>query len=92
MSIIYLTRKTQSLKERAKWLGQTLKNKDKHLVCLVYEGVSLFSMFALLRSFQANGYNSIATTVKGTKQSAMDELLHSEYLATAFNYYYAEQR
>ena len=81
-------------KERAKWLGQTLKNKDKHLVCLVYglvEGVSLFSMFALLRSFQANGYNSIATTVKGTKQSAMDELLHSEYLATAFNYYYAER-
>lgn len=81
-------------KERAKWLGKTLKGKDKHEVCLVYglvEGVSLFSMFALLRSFQANGYNLISTTVKGTKQSAIDELLHSEYLATAFNYYYAER-
>lgn len=80
-------------KERAKWLGDTLKSEDKHLVCLVYglvEGVSLFSMFALLRSFQANGYNLIATTVKGTKQSAIDELLHSEYLATAFNYLYGE--
>ncbi len=80
-------------KERAKWLGETLRSDDKHLVCLVYglvEGVSLFSMFALLRSFQSNGYNKISTTVKGTKQSSMDELLHSEYLATAFNYLYAE--
>ena len=81
-------------KERAKWLGDTLKLEDKHKVCLIYglvEGVSLFGMFALLRSFQANGYNLIATTVKGTKQSAMDELLHSEFLAESFNYLYAEK-
>lgn len=81
-------------KDRAKWLGKTLKGKDKHLTCLVFglvEGVSLFSMFALLRSFQANGYNLIATTVKGTKQSAIDELLHSDYLATSFKYLYSEQ-
>lgn len=81
-------------KDRAKWLGKTLKGKDKHLTCLVFglvEGVSLFSMFALLRSFQANGYNLIATTVKGTKQSAIDELLHSEYLATSFKYLYGEK-
>ena len=80
-------------KERAKWLGETLRCDDKHLTCLIYglvEGVSLFSMFALLRSFQANGHNKIATTIKGTKQSALDELLHSEYLATSFNYLYAE--
>ena len=80
-------------KERAKWLGETLRGDDKHLTCLVFglvEGVSLFSMFALLRSFQANGYNLIATTVKGTKQSAIDELLHSEYLATSFKYLYDE--
>lgn len=80
-------------KERAKWLGKVLKDKDKKKVCLNFglvEGVSLFSMFALLRSFQANGVNKIATTVKGTKQSAIDELLHSEYLAKSFNYYYAE--
>jgi hypothetical protein len=81
-------------KDRAKWLGKTLRGKDKHLTCLVFglvEGVSLFSMFALLRSFQSNGYNLIATTVKGTKQSAIDELLHSEYLATSFKYLYGEQ-
>lgn len=81
-------------KERAKWLGKTLKDVDKKKVCLVYglvEGVSLFSMFALLRSFQSNGINKIATTVKGTKQSALDELLHSEYLACSFRYYYAEK-
>lgn len=81
-------------KDRAKWLGETLRNPDKKLVCLIFglvEGVSLFSMFALLRSFQANGINKIATTVKGTKQSAIDELLHSEYLAKSFNYYYSEK-
>jgi hypothetical protein len=81
-------------KDRAKWLGKTLRGKDKHLTCLVFglvEGVSLFSMFALLRSFQSNGYNLIATTVKGTKQSAIDELLHSEYLATSFKYLYSEK-
>lgn len=81
-------------KDRARWLGTTLKQKDKKLTCLVFglvEGVSLFSMFALLRSFQANGINKIATTVKGTKQSAIDELLHSEGLAVTFRYYYAEK-
>jgi ribonucleotide reductase beta subunit family protein with ferritin-like domain len=82
-----------TFKERAKWLGTTLQDKDLKKVCLVYgmvEGVILFSLFALLRSFQANGYNLIATTVKGTKQSAMDELLHSRYLTKSFNYYYKE--
>ena len=80
-------------KDRAKWLGKTLHQEDKKLTCLVFglvEGLSLFSMFALLRSFQANGINKITTTVKGTKQSANDELLHSEYLATTFQYYYGE--
>lgn len=80
-------------KDRVKWLGETLRGEDKKLTCLVYglvEGVSLFSMFALLRSFQANGVNLIKATVSGTKQSANDELLHSEYLAVSFRYYYAE--
>lgn len=79
--------------ERAKWLGKILRDKDKKLVCLAFglvEGVSLFSMFALLRSFQANGYNRIESTVKGTKQSAIDELLHSDYLVQSFLYYYNE--
>ena len=64
------------LKERAKWLGETLRGDDKHLTCLVYglvEGVSLFSMFALLRSFQANGHNKIATTI--TSQTYIDRLI-----------------
>ena len=80
-------------KERAKWLGEMLNHPNKKLVCLVFglvEGVSLFSMFALLRSFQANGNNLLKATVKGTKQSAEDELLHSNYLAVSFRYYYGE--
>lgn len=81
-------------KDRAKWLGKVLKDEDKHKVCLIFgltEGVSLFSLFALLRSFQANGINKITTTVKGTKASALDELLHSDILATTFVYYYKER-
>lgn len=81
-------------KDRAKWLKETLAKEDKHEVCLTFgltEGVSLFSLFALLRSFQANGINKIATTVKGTKQSSIDELTHSEALAKTFVYYYAER-
>lgn len=81
-------------KDRAKWIGQTLNQPDMKQTCLCFgmiEGVSLFNFFALLRSFQTNGYNLISSTVKGTKQSAMDELLHSEFLAKSFNYYYAEQ-
>lgn len=80
-------------KHRAKWLGEILNHPNDKLVNLVFglvEGVSLFSMFALLRSFQANGINRIKATVKGTKQSAEDELLHSQYLATSFRYYYVE--
>lgn len=79
--------------QRAKWMGEVLRSEDKKLVCLVFgliEGVSLFSMFALLRSFQANGVNRIESTVKGTKQSAIDELLHSDFLAVSFQYYYKE--
>lgn len=81
-------------KERAKWLGQQLNQEDKKATCLVFglvEGVSLFSLFTLIRSFQSKGFNKIATTVKGTKQSALDELLHSEYLAVSFRYYYGER-
>ena len=57
-------------KERAKWLGDTLKGDDKHATCLVYglvEGVSLFSMFSLLRSFQSKGYNLIALLISSRR-------------------------
>lgn len=80
-------------KERVSWIGKVLKQDDKILTCLAFgliEAAALFSAFALLRSFQANGYNLIAATVKGTKQSAVDERLHSLFLSDTFRYYYSE--
>jgi ribonucleotide reductase beta subunit family protein with ferritin-like domain len=80
-------------KSRVKWIGELLCNEDDKLVCLAFgliEAAALFSLFALLRSFQANGNNYIAATVKGTKQSAIDERLHSLVLSDSFRYYYAE--
>lgn len=82
-----------AFRERAKWIGNLLKHEDKEFVCLAFgmiEAAALFSAFALIRSFQANGYNLIPATVKGTKQSALDERLHSEILTTTFQYKYAE--
>lgn len=82
-----------AFKERAKWLGKTLKGKDKLQTCLNFgliEAAALFSAFALIRSFQANGYNLIPVTVKGTKQSAIDEKLHSVILADTIKTYYKE--
>ena len=80
-------------KERARWIGKLLADKDYKMVCLAFglvEASGLFSLFALLRSFQANGHNEIPATVKGTKQSAIDERLHSLFLSDSFQYYYAE--
>ena len=83
----------ESFKERAKWIGGLLGGEDQRLCCLAFgliESTALFSAFALLRSFQANGHNLIAATVQGTKQSALDEHLHSVILATTLRIMYAE--
>lgn len=80
-------------KDRARWIGNLLKGEDVKLTCLAFgmvEAAGLFSLFALLRSFQANGYNHIPAVVKGTKQSAIDERLHSHFLTRSFRYYYGE--
>lgn len=80
-------------KARAKWIGDLLKSDDLKLVCLIFgliEAAGLFSLFALLRSFQANGHNEIPVVVKGTKQSAVDERLHSMVLSDSFRIYYNE--
>ena len=83
----------KDFKERSKWIGKLLKSKDLKLVCLAFgliEASALFSNFALLRSFQANGLNHIPITVKGTKASSVDERLHSLVLSDSFRYYYSE--
>jgi ribonucleotide reductase beta subunit family protein with ferritin-like domain len=48
------------------------------------EGVVLYSSFALLKSFQANGSNSIPNIVTGVDYVVVDEQLHAEGAASLF--------
>jgi ribonucleotide reductase beta subunit family protein with ferritin-like domain len=54
------------------------------------ETALLFSSFAILKSFQSNGYNLIPVVVRGTNQSAIDEDLHGQVSSEIVNTYYAE--
>lgn len=83
-----------AFEDRAKWIGEVLASDDKVKVCCAFgliEACALFSAFALLRSFQTGGNNLIAATVKATKQSAIDEKLHSVMLADTLSIMFAEQ-
>ena len=81
------------LNARAKWLGDLLNGEDKILSTIIFsmtETALLFSSFAILKSFQSNGYNLIPVTVRGTNQSAVDEDLHGMISAEIINTYYNE--
>lgn len=82
------------LNERAKWLGDLLADRtDPILSTIIFsmtETVLLFSSFAILKSFQSNGFNLIPVIVRGTNQSAIDEDLHGCISAEIINQYYAE--
>jgi ribonucleotide reductase beta subunit family protein with ferritin-like domain len=54
------------------------------------ETALLFSMFAILKSFQSNGLNKLPVIVRGTNQSAIDEDLHGQISAEIINTYYNE--
>ncbi|ATN92828.1 putative ribonucleotide-diphosphate reductase beta subunit [Pseudomonas phage PPSC2] len=81
------------LAKRVEWLESVLSGKDKLLSVIVFsmtETALLFASFAILKSFQTNGYNKIAVTVRGTNQSAIDEDLHGFAAAWAVNQHYKE--
>ena len=81
------------LNERVEWLGKLLGSEDKILATIIFsmtETALLFSSFAVLKSFQSNGYNMIPVIVRGTNQSAIDEDLHGIISAEIINNYYAE--
>jgi ribonucleotide reductase beta subunit family protein with ferritin-like domain len=82
------------LSERVKWLGQVLGQEDKILATIIFsmtETALLFSSFAILKSFQTNGYNLLPVIVRGTNQSAVDEDLHGQLSAEIINTYYTEK-
>lgn len=81
------------LNERANWLGSLLKSEDNILSTIIFsmtEAALLFSSFAILKSFQMNGYNKIPVIVRGTNQSALDEDLHNIVSAEILNTYFTE--
>lgn len=81
------------LAERMEWLEELLRGPDKLLSCIIFsmsESVLLFSQFAILKSFQSNGYNKIPVVVRGTNQSAIDEDLHGLAAAAVINQHYRE--
>lgn len=85
--------KDKDLKERVEWLGKMLEIEDDVLSVTIFsmtETALLFSAFAILKSFQINGYNLIPVIVRGTNQSAIDEDLHGIISAEIINTYYHE--
>ncbi|MNQ91048.1 ribonucleotide-diphosphate reductase subunit beta [compost metagenome] len=86
--------KDSELVERASWLGNLLNDKDDPILSIIIfsmtETALLFSSFAILKSFQSNGYNLIPVIVRGTNQSAIDEDLHGMISAEIINTYYGE--
>lgn len=81
------------LKSRIDWLQSVLEGEDKILACTIFgltETALLFSSFAILKSFQSNGYNLIPVIARGANQSAIDEDLHGVVAAEIINTYYSE--
>lgn len=84
------------LKKRVDWMGRLLspRAKDPILGVIIFsltETALLFSSFAILKSFQTNGFNDIPVIVRGTNQSAKDEDLHGMVSAEIINTYYRER-
>ena len=68
-------------------LGKKTSVEDKLLTLAtlaLIEGVVLYSSFALLKSFQANGNNKIPNIVTGVDYVVVDEQLHCEGAAALF--------
>jgi ribonucleotide reductase beta subunit family protein with ferritin-like domain len=85
--------KDPELKGRVDWLKGVLGQEDKVLATIIFsmtETALLFSSFAILKSFQSNGYNLIPVVVRGTNQSAIDEDLHGQISSEIINTYYTE--
>lgn len=81
------------LNERMEWIDNILRGKNKLLSALFFsltETALLFASFAILKSFQANGYNLLKVIVQIANQSALDEDLHGQYATEHFNIYFTE--
>lgn len=68
------------LKERMEFIDNLIRSKDDALSVAVFsivEGAILYSSFAFLKHFRANGKNKVKNLVSGINASVKDEHLHS---------------
>ncbi len=83
------------LRDKLSFLGDILDRAEDNrpltlaTVALI-EQVLLFSNFAMLKSFQANGNNLIPNTISGVDYVINDEVLHGEFASYLFNIYVSE--
>jgi len=83
------------LKNKLEFLTNITKNLDENkplslaTVALI-EQVLLFSNFAMLKSFQANGHNLITNTITGVDFVIQDEQLHGVFASYLHNTYVEE--
>ena len=87
----------QVLKSKLNMLNAITSNldKDKALslaTVSMIEQVLLFSNFAMLKSFQANGHNLITNTITGVDFVVQDETLHGVFAAYLHNTYISEHK
>lgn len=85
----------KALREKLQFLNNILANADANkpltlATVAMIEQVLLFSNFAMLKSFQANGNNFIPNTISGVDYVVNDEVLHGEFAAYLFNTYISE--
>lgn len=83
------------LKARIDFLTDVLEDKDdlRALGSFTFgEGAVLYSSFAFLKHFQANGKNKLVNVVSGINFSARDENLHSQAAAWLFRTLLREMR
>ena len=79
-----LQRDVESINKKLKLLSSVIKNAEQNkLLALatltMIEQVLLFSNFAMLKSFQANGNNYAINTMQGLDMVIRDETIHGEF-------------
>lgn len=85
---------TPVLKERMEFVDEMVGHKDDLISLAAFslvEGAVLYSAFAFLKHFQANGKNKLLNVVSGINFSVRDENLHGEGGSWAFKQLLAEK-
>ena len=87
--------KIKVLKDKLEYLTEITSNLGRNklvslAVLAAIEQVLLFSNFAVLKSFGANGHNLIPHTISGVNYVIDDEVFHGEFAKYLFNKYTEE--